>query len=205
MIQAILCLQFVLNQSPTGEIEPEFKPVQIVFKNDQFNAANYSGLIVENDIFAIFYQHTTGIYASRGSQSNYYTGRLKETPFQVISYYKQETDGTQYITISIFELDDEIPIFEDLIKDLTIRLDNSFESLNKAKIAKQTSILFKINDKIKTDIEFTIFQIERLANLDRTQKVALIFNTRERLTILKTLRERPISKRAMKDFLTSIS
>ncbi len=204
MIQGIFCFQFVLNQSPSGEIEPEFKPVQIVLKNEEFTPNNYSGLMVENDIFAIFYQHTTGIYASKGGHSNYYTGRLKETPYQVISYYKQEADGTQYITISIFELDDEIAIFEDLIKDLTIRLDNSFETLLKANAAKQTSIILKINEKIKTDISFTIFQVERLANLDRLQKVALIFNTRERLTILKTLRETPVSKSHMKDILEKI-
>ena len=62
MIQGILTYQFTLNQRPTGEIEPEFKPIKLIFNKNanKFDQKNYSDLIAQNDVFAIFYQHTTG-------------------------------------------------------------------------------------------------------------------------------------------------
>jgi len=204
LIEGILCFQFILNQSPSGEIEPEFKPVQLVFKDQQFNASNYSKIISTNDLFAIFYQHTTGIYGPKSGKGNFYSGRLKETPQMVISYYKQEIDSSQYLTISIFDLDDDIDIFYDLIKDLATKLDQSFENFVKAKETQQTAIAARIISKIKTDIDFTIFQVDRLANLDRMQKAALIFNSEERVKILELLREGPIEKRNLKNELEKI-
>ncbi len=204
MIEGILSFQFILNQSQTGEIEPEFRPIQLVFKNETFSSSNYSGLISANDLFAIFYQHTTGIYGPKSGKGNFYSGRLKETPHLVISYYRQEMDGSQFITLSIFDLDDDVDMFMDLIKDLAIKLDQSFENLVKAKETKQTAIAARIMSKIKTDIDFTIFQVDRLANLDRLQKAALIFNSEERIEILKILRERPIEKRQLKNDLEKI-
>ncbi|MFX0070520.1 MAG: hypothetical protein ACFFAO_05450, partial [Candidatus Hermodarchaeota archaeon] len=123
MIQGILTFQFVLNQRETGEIEPEFRPIQLIFREDEehFNKDNYLELIDENDIFATFYQHTTGIYTTTKEMSNFYSGRLKETPYQVLSYFRQESDGSQFIAISIFELDDEVELFEDLVRDLAKR------------------------------------------------------------------------------------
>ncbi|GAG55138.1 unnamed protein product, partial [marine sediment metagenome] len=123
MIQGILTFKFNLNQNETtGEINPEFSPIQLVFSNKKFEENDFSGLIIENDIFANFYQHTVGILNPKYGFSNYYTGHLKETPYQVYSYFKQLADGTQYLTISMFELDDEIELFEDLIKDMAKRL-----------------------------------------------------------------------------------
>ena len=102
MIQGILTFQFKLNQNETtGEINPEFSPIQLVFSNKKFDENNFSGLIIENDIFSNFYAHTVGIYSTKYGFSNFYTGRLKETPYQVYSYFKQLNDGTQYLTIII--------------------------------------------------------------------------------------------------------
>ncbi|MHA1318328.1 MAG: hypothetical protein ACTSQ1_00795 [Promethearchaeota archaeon] len=57
MIQGILTFKFDLNQNETtGEINPEFSPIQLVFSNKKFEENNFSGLIIENDIFANFYQ-----------------------------------------------------------------------------------------------------------------------------------------------------
>jgi hypothetical protein len=118
LIQAILTFQFKLNQNEeTGEINPEFSPIQLVFQNDQFTEENYGELIQVNDIFSTFYSHTTGITGMKYGYSNFYEGRLKETPYQIVSYFKQLADGTQYLAISLFELDDDIELFEDLIKD----------------------------------------------------------------------------------------
>jgi hypothetical protein len=204
MIQGILNYQFVLNPKDTGEIEPEFRPIQLIFKNEEFTPKNYSGLIAINDLFAIFYQHTTGVRGGAAGYSNFYSGRLKETPYQVISYFRQEASGAQYLTISIFELDDELPIFEEKIKSMATRLDYIFETLEKAKSTSQVSLISKIATRLEDELKFTIFQVERLSNLDKLQKAALIFNSDERLAILNTLREAPISKTEMKDLLERI-
>ncbi|MHA1147895.1 MAG: hypothetical protein ACTSR8_06585 [Promethearchaeota archaeon] len=207
MIQGILSYQFVLNQKETGEIEPEFQPIHLEFKQPdekKYTAENYSDLIDENDIFGIFYQHTTGVYNVSGGYSNYYTGRLKKTPYQVVSFFKQELDGSKFITITIFELDDEVEIYDDLIKSMGKRLEVLFETLIKAKSSRQVNMITKVNDSIADQLKLTIFQIDRLANLDKLQKAALIFNSIERFEILKTLRENPISKRDMKNKLERI-
>ncbi|MHA1342716.1 MAG: hypothetical protein ACTSQG_01910 [Promethearchaeota archaeon] len=207
MIQGILTYQFILNQQEDGSISPEFKPIQLIFKefeDKKYTRENYSDLIVQNDIFAIFYQHTTGIYGDTGGYSNFYTGRLKETPYQVMSYFKQEADGSQFLTISIFELDDEIEIFEEQIKNMAKRLDVVYETLTRAKHTKQISLLTKVNTRIENELKFTIFQVERLSELDKLQKAALIFHSEERLKILEILREKPVSKREMKNILEKI-
>ena len=200
MIQGILTFQFVLNQKETGEIEPEFRPIQIVFREDEsyFTQENYSELLDENDIFATFYQHTTGIIGANKVISNFYTGRLKDTPYQIFSYFRQEGDGSQFLTVSIFELDDEIELFEELIKDLAKRLDVIFPTLIRAQNSRQISLISNINIRLANELKFTLFQIERLSRLDKLQKVALIFNTDERVKILEILRERPIAKEELK-------
>jgi len=201
LIQGILTFQFKINQKETGEIEPEFEPIQLEFRDETYNEDNYSKLIAENDIFATFYQHTTGLFGVKYSYSNFYTGRLKETPYQVISYFKQSADGSQFLAISIFELDDEIEIFEDLIKEMGNRLDKIFDKLTRAKSSKQLSLISNINIRLKNEVKFTIFQVDRLSNLDKLQKVSLIYNSIERVKILEILRDRPISKRELKDIL----
>jgi hypothetical protein len=199
LIQGILTFQFKINQKEdTGEINPEFSPIQLVFQNEEFNEKEYSGLIVGDDIFATFYQHTTGVFGMKFGFSNFYTGRLRETPYQVLSYFKQLAEGTQYLTLSLFELDDDIELFEDLIKDMAKRLDTIFDKLTKATNTRQLDLISNVNIRLMNELKYTIFQIERLSQLDKLQKVALIYNNEERLKILETLRERPIAKNDMK-------
>ena len=205
MIQGILTFQFKINQKETGEIEPAFEPIQLIFRDEKFDEDNFSELLVENDIFAIFYQHTIGLFGVKYSYSNFYEGRLKDTPYQVISYFKQVADGTQYLAISIFELDDEIEIFEHLIKEMGNRLDVIFDKLTRARNSKQLSLIENINIRLKNEIKFTIFQVDRLSNLDKLQKTALIYNSNERLKILEILRERPIAKNEMKSLLEKMT
>jgi len=205
MIQGILTFQFNLNQNETtGEINPEFSPIQLVFSNKKFNENNFSGLIVENDIFANFYQHTVGIFSMKYGFSNYYTGHLKDTPYQVSSYFKQLADGTQYLTISLFELDDELELFEDLIKDMGKRLDTIYDKLTKASNTRQLDLISNVNIRLKNELKYTIFQIERLSQLDKLQKVALIYNSDERLKILEALREKPLAKNEIKTTIENL-
>jgi hypothetical protein len=205
LIQGILTFQFKINQKETGEIEPTFEPIQLIFREDKYDEDEFSELLIENDIFAIFYQHTTGLFGVKYSYSNFYEGRLKETPYQVLSYFKQVADGTQYLAISIFELDDEIDIFEDLIREMGKRLDVVFDKLTRARNSKQLSLIENINIRLKNEIKFTIFQVDRLSNLDKLQKIALIYNSDERLKILEVLREYPISKKEMKGIIEKMS
>jgi len=177
----------------------------VTFREEKFDEENFSELLSENDIFAIFYQHTTGLSRVKYSYSNFYQGRLKDTPYQVVSYFKQVADGTQYLAISIFELDDEIEIFEDLIKEMGNRLDVIFDKLTRARNSKQLSLIENINIRLKNEIKFTIFQVDRLSNLDKLQKAALIYNSNERLKILENLRDSPISKKQMKDILEKMT
>ena len=205
MIQGILTFQFKINQKETGEIEPKFEPIQLVFRDNKFDEEDFSELLVENDIYGIFYNHTTGLFGVKYSYSNFYTGRLKETPYQVISYFKQVSDGTQYLALSIFELDDEIEIYEDLINKMGNRLDTIFDKLTRARSSKQLSLIENIAIRLKNEIKFTIFQVDRLSNLDKLQKVALIYNSDERLKILEVLREHPIAKRDLKKIVEKLA
>ncbi|MHA1670029.1 MAG: hypothetical protein ACTSV5_05550 [Promethearchaeota archaeon] len=202
MIQAILVYQFKLNQKEdTGEIDPEFNPIQLIFQNEKFKENNYSDLIIENDIFATFYQHTVGMFGMKYGFSNFYEGRLKETPYQVMSYFKQIPDGTQFLVISIFENDDELELFSDLIKTMAKRLNDIFERLAKANNTRQLDLISNVNVRLKNELKYTIFQVERLSALDKLQKVALIYNSEERIKILEILRERPVSKDEMKKII----
>ena len=205
MIQGILTFKFNINQNETtGEINPEFSPIQLVFSNKKFDENNFSGLIMENDIFANFYQHTVGIFGMKYGFSNYYTGHLKDTPYQVSSYFKQLADGTQYLTISLFELDDELELFEDLIKDMGKRLDLIYEKLTKASNTRQLDLISNVNVRLKNELKYTIFQVERLSQLDKLQKVSLIYNSDERLKVLEALRERPLAKSEIKTTIENL-
>ena len=87
MIQAILSYQFILQKGESGVFKPEFKPVCLIFNNKNFSRRDYSELINEMDLFAIFYQHTTGITETTGDANKFYIGRLKQTPYQIISIF----------------------------------------------------------------------------------------------------------------------
>ncbi|MBN1216577.1 MAG: hypothetical protein JXA99_14205 [Candidatus Lokiarchaeota archaeon] len=193
MIKGIITFSFNLNQKETGEIEPEFRPIQSQFLAEDVDENYYKQLVVENDIFAMYYQHTTGLSGVSVEHSNFFNGRLKETPYQIMSYFKQVSDGSQYLTFSIFELDDEIEIYNDIIKDMGYRLGDIFEKFSEARKAKQLELITNLQIRLKNELKYSIFQIERLSNLTNLQKIALIYNNELRLYILEVLRKFPIS------------
>ena len=197
MIQGILAYQFVLQPGDSGILEPEFKPIRLIFNNKDFNQNDYSKLIEETDIFGIFYQHTTGISTASGEFSNYYMGRLKKTPFKVLSFFRQDHAENQFLTISIFNLDDDVEIFEELIKTMGEKLESLYNELMRRKS-------LDVIEDVESELKFTIFQVNRLSELDKLQKVALIFQSEERLKILELLREKPYSKKDIKNILEEI-
>ena len=204
MIEAILTFEFVLIQKPTGEVKPDFKPINFHFENKEFTNENLSELIATSDLFSILYHHTTSIREFSESFSNYYEGRLKETSYQVSSYFIQAESGTQYLTLLIFTLDEDLGLYEDIIKSLAKKMDYLFETFETAKKTNQISLISKIHDNIETELKYATFQIKRLTNLDKIQKSALIFNSYERLEILKILRESPKSKKEVREILERI-
>ncbi|MBY9016960.1 MAG: hypothetical protein KGD68_14820 [Candidatus Lokiarchaeota archaeon] len=204
MIEAILTFEFVLIQKPTGEVKPDFKPIVFSFENKQFTNGNLSELIATSDLFSILYHHTTSIREITGGFSNYYEGRLKETSFQVSSYFIQAESETQYLTILIFTLDEDLGAYEDIIKSLARKMDYLFETFETAKKTNQISLISKIHNNIETELKYAAFQIKRLTNLDKIQKSALIFNSYERLEILKTLREFPKPKKEVREIVERI-
>ena len=204
MIEAILTFEFVLIQKPTGEVKPDFKPIVLHLENKDFTNENLSELTTTSDLFSILYHHTTSIREISGGFSNYYEGRLKETPYQVSSYFIQAESGTQYLTLVIFTLDEDLGLYEDIIKSLAKKMDYLFETFETAKKTNQISLISKIHDNIETELKYATFQIKRLTNLDKIQKSALIFNSYERLEILKTLRECPKSKKDVREILERV-
>jgi hypothetical protein len=204
MIEAILTFEFVLIQKPTGEVKPDFKPIVFHIENKDFTDENLSELIATSDLFSILYHHTTSIREIAGGFSNYYEGRLKETTYQVSSYFIQAESGTQYLTLLIFTLDEDLGLYEDTIKSLAKKMDYLFETFETAKKTNQISLISKIHDNIETELKYATFQIKRLTSLDKIQKSALIFNSYERLEILKTLREYPKSKKDVREILERV-
>ncbi|MEJ2294216.1 MAG: hypothetical protein P8Y23_05550 [Candidatus Lokiarchaeota archaeon] len=204
MIEAILTFEFVLIQKATGEVKPDFKPIVLTFENKEFSEQNFSELITTSDLFSILYHHTTSIHEIVGGFSNFYEGRLKETSYQVSSYFMQAESGTQYLTLLLFTLDEDLGKYEDIIKNLSKKMFYLFETFETSKKTNQVSIINKINDNIKNELKYTIFQIKRLTNLDKIQKAALIFNNYQRLEILKILRESPKPKKDVREALESI-
>ncbi len=201
MLQAILCYKFHIGSVKSGEIEPEFIPIKLIFNNEQYSQDDYSGLISSKDVFGIFYQHTTGVFISKGAFNNYFVGRLKETPFQVISCFRQEIDRSQFMTLSIFELSDDVEIFEDIIKKMASKLEPFFQEYLKLGNKAIGRAKEKLEENFAKELNFGVFQVERLSNLDKLQKLALIFQSEERTKILEILRERPVSKKQLRDKL----
>jgi len=87
---------------------------------------------------------------------------------------------------------------------LTKRLNPIFKKLTEINQLKQISLFNEIISKFESELKFTIFKIDRLSRLDKLQKTALIFHSDERLKILEILRERPISKKELKNILEKI-
>ncbi len=198
MFQGILIFQFIIRTNDKNEIEPIFQPIEGAFSKKDRSKDNYSDLLDINDLFAIYYNHTTGKFGKETAQNatfgNSYIGQLNKTPFQVVSFYRRESDGSQYLIVSFFEIDDEIEIFDKILKNNAERLSIVFKTLTKSKLQGKISTSLEIIQQISEELKFTVFQIERLTNLSKLQKAALIFNSDKRLKVLDLLRDGPISK-----------
>lgn len=126
MIQGILLYE-ICTFKPGESL---FKLIRVVFSNDIYSETSYSDLLAENDIFSVVYHHLTGTtYSRQDDFSNTYQGRLRETKFQVISYYRHLPDGPDFLTILIFDLDDSIDSFIDTINSMSNKLESFFQTM----------------------------------------------------------------------------
>ena len=203
MVIGIIVYQFKINQDEEGEIEPKFE--RIVSELSNFHQdKNLDKLLSNNDKFRLFYNHTTGIMTRKGRQiKNYIVGRLKEAPCKCLSYYHQETDESQYLIINLFERESEIELFEPIFYHMTERMMPVFETLITAN-QKNFRVVDDIETRLLNEMKFAIFQIERLSNLTKEQKVGLIFSSFERMECLRMIREGPISRDVLNHKLTNI-
>ncbi len=198
MVIAIVVYKFELNPSKDGEIEPEFTILTSQIA-EEHAGVNLRKVAATNDLFGIFFAHTAG--STTGKQKaqetkNFFVGRLKETPYKVISYYRQEIDQSQYMTLTIFKLEEDAEIYEGLIRMLAGKLDEQFMRLAKGNL-KDINFITSVKQALDNELKFTIFQIGRLGNLEKIQKVALIYASPERLRTLEVLRQGPVSRKAL--------
>ena len=121
LVVGIVVYQFVMNKSSSGDIEPEFKVIVSKLSEEKKKQnINEWDLITLDDKFGVFFNHTTGSrYKSIEEQErNIFVGQLKETPYKIISKYHQEDDESQYLIITFFDLDEDIGLYENIIKNM---------------------------------------------------------------------------------------
>lgn len=136
MIQGILL--FELFKDPKSNSLFDF--IRAVFNNDIYNENSYSDLIDEDGIVSLIYQHITGV-ETEGDFSNTYQGKLRKTKFQVFSHFRSLSDGSCFLTIFIFDLDDIIDSFMSTIESMTDELDNFFQIKKEGKsLDKRTKL-----------------------------------------------------------------
>ncbi|MHA1148857.1 MAG: hypothetical protein ACTSR8_11525 [Promethearchaeota archaeon] len=208
MLQGIFTLQYILNEIEPGKFDPKFEPLALVLDRSKYKNVSYKEVITEQDLFALYYHHTIGDFRKLVKEVNelddFYFGRLMDTDFQVISYFRHELDGSQYLTLLIFDLYDDIELFEHIIQNNAARIKVVIQTLVRAKNAKQIQLIAELKEQLESELKFTKFQVERVFNLDPIQKSALIFRDKRRYKILELLRERPLSKQFLIEKLYEI-
>ncbi|MHA1148860.1 MAG: hypothetical protein ACTSR8_11540 [Promethearchaeota archaeon] len=197
MIQAIVTYQFKISFKEDGSIEPEFIPIQLVIEENS-KVKDLNELINIDDLYGIYYQHTTWKAQKLSTYEDFYYGRLKFSPFQIISYYQKISSNHQYLTIIFLSLMDEISVYDKIIENLSIKINSLLKAYSIADTKAQIAILGNIKEKILEILKFSLFQFKRLSDLTKLQKIALIFSSEERLKILEILREGPISKKKLR-------
>ncbi|MBD3352255.1 MAG: hypothetical protein GF364_12280 [Candidatus Lokiarchaeota archaeon] len=207
MVVGVVVYEFKLDIDDENEIEPEFKVLHHELTEDSKDLNIYE-IISINDLFSIFYNHTAGSRGAldagrKGSSSNFFIGRLKESQYAVISYFRESLDDRHFMTMGVFGPNDDVDRYEDTISLLAGKMDVTFDKMSKGNL-RSASFVKSIEDEIKENIRFALFQMDRLTNLTKTQKVGLIYVGPERSATIELLRQGPISRHALLYYLTEI-
>lgn len=192
--------KFEVNPDEEGNIEPEFVLVTSRL-NKQFSGST-SSIVSEDDLYGIFFNHTTS-EASRAegdTRLNLLHARLKSTPYKVITAYHQEEDESQYLAVVAFQLSESPETYESIVVQMNSRLKAQFHALATGNL-RDAAFVDGVKKEMEKELEFAEFQMERLANLDKTQKVALIYSTPDRIRIVKALHKGPVQRDALLYFL----
>lgn len=202
MVIAIAIFKFDVNMTPAGSIEPEFRLLRATF-SEEFSGKEIHEFLTPNDLYKIYYALTTGRQTiekkeeeSEDSKYRLHFGRLKDVPLDVICFYHQSADDSQYLIVSIYLLDEDYEIFEDIIRTLTKRTIPLFHRLATGNV-KNLQFLDSVYNAMDMEIKYAIFQIERLSNLTKTQKVGLIYFSEDRSRLLELLRNGPLSRKVV--------
>ncbi|GAB4324311.1 MAG: hypothetical protein Kow0069_29870 [Promethearchaeota archaeon] len=180
--------KFNLNQSATGEIEPEFQLLASQSKVEQ-----RKDVISANDLYGLFFNHTSGLLFKSPEErgESVLVQRLKETPYKIVSEYYQAADESQYLTITAFRLDEDAELVEPILRQMgKVLRAEVFDALAIGD-AGDLSFHARVQEKLENLLKFYSFQVDRSSNLDKLQKVALIYATPDRLQVLEALREGP--------------
>jgi hypothetical protein len=198
MVVGVALYRFELTpSSKPGKFDPKYET--LAFQYDaELGTISPQDLITVNDLFGIFFNYTAAQLLNIGQEEErpMLVGRLKDTPYKYISYYKQEIDEYHYITLTFFKIDEDVELFENLLKQLSEKLNAQFSRLARGNL-KDITFVMEVKQAIETEIKFSLFQMDRLGNLDKVQKVALIFASPERVKALELLREGPIARLAL--------
>ncbi|MHA1341189.1 MAG: hypothetical protein ACTSRZ_14400 [Promethearchaeota archaeon] len=207
MVIGVGLYKFELNMTERGEITPDFE-LKRAEMSDFYKGKSLNDFINSNEKFKIYYSLTTGSSLieeppKKLTKENilFEYGRLKNHPYHYMATYRKSIDENEYIIISLFTLDEDFLIYEDILKTLTIRMDAIFTEIAQSNL-KNIDVVTNINNKIELELKFVLFQMDRLANLTKEQKVALIYVTPERRKILSLLRKGPISRKKLFDIIS---
>jgi hypothetical protein len=202
MVIGIVIYQFNINQSDMGEIEPKFSVISEEM-SQIFSHKDISSYLSIEEKFRLFFNHTTGLKRQSKGRTlrNVIVGRLKSTRHNYFSYYQKTESERQFITLCLFSPDQDVDLFQETFYALRDRVDGIFEEITDETL-KRAQQINQINRKLLNALKFTIFQIERLENLSKVQKAALIYQTFERQKCLAILRESPILKSSLRKRLS---
>ena len=206
MVVGIGVYSFELNIDDSGEVKPEFR--QLSYEpSEEFKDINVKDVLKSDDLFKIFYDQTTvtaqnkeeteGKKDGETPQKKPLLGKIKGAPYKVISnFHQQSLDNAQYLTIAIFHLDDDVDLFEEIMGILAQRIPKVYLRIAQENI-KNAQVWESVETDMLMELKYAVFQIERLANLTKVQKVGLIYRSPEKRKTLSFLRKGPISRRKL--------
>ncbi|MHA1371545.1 MAG: hypothetical protein ACTSWN_08745 [Promethearchaeota archaeon] len=185
------------------EIEPEFI---VEAKENMDDEVDVEKMFTLNDRFRVYYAHTAGESGTvEGSGAGYYTGRLRDSRCSIISYYtglQTESKKPEYLICALIQPDESFDIFRDIMeeyKNEVIRLLDKLGTNDKSMIGTKT--WKDVHEKLNSTLKYVLFQMGRLINLNNEQKIAMIFNSLERIAILRKLAQGPIMKEKLREFM----
>ena len=204
MVVAIIVYRFEMNTSASGDIEPEFKVMAHEIANNNKDV-NIDSLITDDDLFGLFFNHTTGSGAAPAqlgedglpSEKNIITAKLKNTNYKVLSNFVEEEDESQFLVIEFFNFDEEIELYEKISYKMLDKIGALFNKLSTGN-KNDFNFISQVEEEVRREISYGLFQTDRLSNLTKIQKVALIFTSEERVRTLDLLREGPISREMLR-------